>query len=340
MNKKTNKPVIAISAGDPAGIGPEIILKALSSYEIRSAAHYVIFGLGELMNYTADQLEVNPFWTRLQHEEIHSELSQNVVIADYDEIDWSPGSKRRPGKVAGAASFQFVEDAIAMARAGTVDAVVTAPICKESWYLAGIKSFPGHTELLAERCFAKRYAMMFAGGPFRVTLATIHEGLFSIRNSLNIGKIYDAIDLTHQSLRKYFGIENPKIAVAGLNPHAGENGMFGDEESRLIEPAMVMARDHGMNVFGPMPADTLFHSALSGKYDAIIAMYHDQGLIPVKLLAFDKAVNVTLGLDIIRTSPDHGVAFDIAGKNIARPDSMTEAIKLAVDMARCKNGIK
>lgn len=337
MNTKNKKPVIAISAGDPAGIGPEIVLKALSDPQIRSAGQYVIFGLSEVMSYTADMLEIRPFWTRYHHDDLSGELLNNVVLADYDEINFTLGNSRRPGKTAGAASFRFVDDAIAAARSGVVDAIVTAPICKESWYMAGIRNFPGHTELLAERCFAKRYAMMFSGGPFRVTLASIHEGLFSIRNTLSIGKIYDAIDLTHNTLRDFFGIDRPKIAVAGLNPHAGENGMFGDEEHRLIEPALVMAKDHGMNVVGPMPADTLFHSALSGKYDAIIAMYHDQGLIPVKLLAFDSAVNVTIGLDIIRTSPDHGVAFDIAGKNLARADSMIEAIKLAVNMAQSKN---
>lgn len=338
MNKKTDKPVIGISAGDPAGVGPEVILKALNQYELRSAAHYVIFGLGELMTYTADQLEINAFWRRVQHEDINNEMSANVLLADYDEIDWAVDNKRRqPSKIAGAASFRFIDDAIKMARSGVLDAIVTAPICKESWSMAGIKGYPGHTELLADRCYAKRYAMMFAGGPFRVTLATIHEGLMGLRNSLNIGKVFDPIDLTYHALKKYFGVARPKIAVAGLNPHAGENGMFGDEESRVIEPAIVMARDHGMDVVGPLPADTLFHSALDGRYDAIIAMYHDQGLIPVKLLAFDKAVNVTLGLDIIRTSPDHGVAFDIAGKNIARPDSMIEAIKLAIDMAIKKN---
>ena len=339
MNSKTNKPVIGITIGDPAGIGPEIVIKALEDPEIRSKAHYVIFGLSELMAYTADQVETNVFWSRVQHEDLHCEFGNNVVLADYDEIDFQLKRKREPGKTAGAASFKFIEDAIGFARAGVIDAVVTAPICKESWKMAGIKNFPGHTELLADRCYAKRYAMMFAGGPFRVTLATIHEGLFSVRHSLNIGKVFDPIDLTHQALKKYFGIARPKIAVAGVNPHAGENGMFGDEERRVIEPAILMANEHGIDVEGPFPADTLFCNAVNGRYDAIIAMYHDQGLIPIKMTAFDKAVNVTLGLDIIRTSPDHGVAFDIAGKNIARPDSMKEAIKLACHMAECNAGL-
>ena len=336
MNSVTQKPVIGITIGDPSGIGPEIIIKALQDCDLRSMAHYVIFGLGELMAYTADQVESNVFWSRIQHEDICTEFGNNVVLADYDEIDFQLKRRREPRKVSGAASFKFVEDAIEFARSGVIDAIVTAPICKESWRMAGVKNFPGHTELLADRCYAKRYAMMFAGGPFRVTLATIHEGLFSLRHTLNIGKVFDPIDLTHQALQRYFGIPRPRIAVAGLNPHAGENGMFGDEEHRVIEPAIVMAKEHGINVEGPFPADTLFHSALDGRYDAIIAMYHDQGLIPVKMVAFDKAVNVTLGLDIIRTSPDHGVAFDIAGKNIARPDSMKEAIKLACHMAKCK----
>ncbi|MEL7087776.1 MAG: 4-hydroxythreonine-4-phosphate dehydrogenase PdxA, partial [Planctomycetota bacterium] len=241
-----------------------------------------------------------------------------------------------------------------------IDAIVTAPICKESWKLAGFR-FPGHTELLQKRTKARRAAMMFHAPPpppelppspellsdpvdapeprptLNVALATIHVPLMDVRNLLTIGCVFDPIDLGHQAMQR-LGVENPKIAVCGLNPHAGENGQFGDEEIRVITPAIEMARSAGMDVHGPFPADTLFTPRLRAKYDLIVAMYHDQGLIPVKMLAFDDAVNVTLGLPLIRTSVDHGTAFDIVGKNKANPGSMKAAIRLAVQMARDQAG--
>jgi 4-hydroxythreonine-4-phosphate dehydrogenase len=175
--------------------------------------------------------------------------------------------------------------------------------------------------------------MMFTGGPLKVVLATVHVPLMGLWNKLNIGAVFHPIELMHEALVNWFGIENPRIAVAGVNPHASENGQFGDEEERIIEPAILMARDQGINVTGPYPGDTIFLTASQGKFDAVVAMYHDQGLIPVKLLAFDRAVNVTLGLPIIRTSPDHGTAFDIVGRNRANPGSMRAAIELAITLA-------
>jgi 4-hydroxythreonine-4-phosphate dehydrogenase len=231
--------------------------------------------------------------------------------------------------------MRFISDAINDAQAGKIDAIVTAPISKESWRMAGFK-YPGHTELLTSRCKAKHSAMMFVGGPFRVVLTTIHEALFGIRHRFIIGRVFNPIDLVNTALQEWFDIEKPKIAVAALNPHAGENGQFGDEEQRIISPAILMAQEAGIDVTGPYPADTLFYQALDGRYDAIVAMYHDQGLIPVKLLAFDKAVNVTIGLPIIRTSVDHGTAFDIVGRNRANPNSMKAALYLACDMAQTK----
>jgi 4-hydroxythreonine-4-phosphate dehydrogenase len=239
---------------------------------------------------------------------------------------------REPSKLGGEASMRFCIDAIEAARRGFVDAVVTAPIAKESWHLAGFK-YPGHTELFAERTGATEYAMMFAGGPIRVVLATVHVGLNAIWNVLNIGSIYRPITLVHAALRDNFDIPEPRIAVCGLNPHAGENGAFGDEEERLIKPAMLMAREQGIDCRGPYPADTVFLKARDGAFDAVVAMYHDQGLIPVKLLGFDQSVNLTLGLPIVRTSPDHGTAFDIVGRNRANPSSMRSAIEMAIDLA-------
>ena len=356
------KPTIAISMGEPAGIGPEVIVKALADPEVRALGRFVIYGMNELLSYAADRCEIETFWHRLQHDADRASyaLVHDVVVLDYDEISMlgsGPGGCAAPGRTAagdvnlasrqgGKASLTFLDDAIAACRrpaeeAG-VDALVTAPICKESWALAGTK-FPGHTELLKQRTRAKRVAMMFHGvehdpalpggqAPFRVTLATIHVGLMELRNLLTIGTVFDPIDLTHQALRD-LGIASPRIAVSGLNPHASENGRFGDEEYRVITPAIRMAQQAGMDVSGPYPADTLFTPANRRRFDAFVTMYHDQGLIPMKMLCFDNAVNHTLGLPIIRTSVDHGTAFDLVGKDAADPGSMKSAIRLAAQMA-------
>jgi 4-hydroxythreonine-4-phosphate dehydrogenase len=204
---------------------------------------------------------------------------------------------------------------------------VTAPISKESWTLAGFR-WPGHTELFAARTKAKRQAMAFVSPRLNVVLATTHVPLMEIRNLLTIGRVHEPIALGHE-LCLSLGIAKPRIAVCGLNPHAGENGLFGDEEIRIIKPAIDMARASGIDAYGPFPGDTIFIDAAAGSWDLVVAMYHDQGLIPVKLLGWDKAVNVTLGLPIVRTSPDHGTAFGIAGKNKASEGSMKAAIALA-----------
>jgi 4-hydroxythreonine-4-phosphate dehydrogenase len=215
---------------------------------------------------------------------------------------------------------------------GLADAVVTAPIAKESWHLAG-RAWPGHTEYLAHLTKAKQHAMMFAGGELKVALATTHVPLSGLWGTLNIGAIFRPIELLDAAMRDWFGVVKPRIAVCGLNPHAGENGLFGDEEDRLIKPALRMAREQGIDATGPHPGDTVFLAHRAGKYDAVVAMYHDQGLIPVKLLGFHEAVNLTLGLPIVRTSPDHGTAFDIAGKNRADSGSMRAALRMAIDLA-------
>lgn len=333
--RDTDRPVIGITMGDPAGIGPEVIVKALAELEVRRRARYVVYGLNELLAYAADMAELDVFWWRDQHERVGRDYPQSVVVADYDEIGWLDTNISSASKQGGQASMRFVSDAIEDAKSGKIDAVVTGPISKESWHRAGFK-YPGHTELLAHRCRSKRVAMMFVGGPFRVVLATIHEGLFEVRNRFTIGRVFEPIDLANDALKKWFGIAAPKIAVAALNPHAGESGRFGDEEKRIITPALLMAQEAGIDVSGPYPADTLFYQALDGRYDAIVAMYHDQGLIPVKMLAFDKAVNVTIGLPIIRTSVDHGTAFDIVGRNRANCSSMKAALHLACDMVETK----
>jgi len=333
-NSIYEQPVIGITMGDAAGIGPEVIVKALAEPQIRRAAKFIVFGMNEQLCYAADNAEIEPYWGRHQHEKISRHCPYKVVVADYDDYSVPPWI-RRPSKSAGEASIRFCLDAIDAARAGIIDAVVTAPINKTSWKLAGA-NWPGHTEMLAQRCKSKRKVMMFIAGELKLALATIHEALFEVRHKFTIGCVFEPIDLLNTALQEYFGIENPKIGVAALNPHAGEAGQFGDEEKRIITPAILLAQHHGINCQGPFPADTLFLRAVQGEFDAVVAMYHDQGLIPVKLLAFHNAVNVTLGIPIIRTSPAHGTAFDIAGKDLANPAGMKAAITTAIQMVKMK----
>ena len=323
--------------GDPAGIGPEVIVKALADEDVRRLGRFVIFGMNELLAYAADSAEIEPYWWRVQHDRAKpAEVARHdVIVMDYDDVSLLGSPMGRPTRQGGAASLRFLDDAIAAAirggEAGGIDALVTAPICKESWSLTGCR-FPGHTELLQHRTRVKRSVMMFHAPQISVALATVHLPLMDIRNVLTIGRVHDPIDLGHAAMQR-LGVARPRLAVCGLNPHAGENGRFGDEERRLITPAIETARSQGIDVHGPFPADTLFTPANRNRYDLFIAMYHDQGLIPVKMLAFDDAVNLTLGLPIVRTSPDHGTAFDLVGKNKADAGSMKAAIRLAARLA-------
>src|ERR1700677_3596929 len=326
------RPTIGITMGDPAGIGPEVIVKALADPVLRHKAHFIIYGMNELLHYAADIAEFDVFWWRDQFNGRLRKYPHDVVVVDYDQYSMLGTAVRAPSKMGGEASMRFCLDAIEAANRKLIDAVVTGPIAKESWKLAGF-NYPGHTELFAQRTGTRRYAMMFAGGPLKVELATVHVPLMGLWGRLNIGAVYTPIEWGHQAWVELFDIPKPRIAVCGLNPHASEHGQFGDEEERIIEPAILMSRDQGVDVSGPYPPDTIFLKARDGHFDAVVAMYHDQGLIPVKLLAFDQAVNVTLGLPIIRTSPDHGTAFDIVGRNRANPGSMRAAIELAVELA-------
>lgn len=333
-NSLTDQLVIGITMGDAAGISPEVVVKALADPSVRRAAKFIIFGMHEQLAYAADRAEIEPFWGRHQHEKISRDYPHKVVVADYDEYSVPPWIKR-PSRVAGEASIRFCLDAIDAAKVGIIDAVVTAPINKTSWKLAGAP-WPGHTEMLAERCKSKRKVMMLVAGPLKLALATIHEALFEVRHKFTIGCVFEPIDLLNTALQEYFGLSNPKIGVAALNPHAGEAGQFGDEEQRIISPAILLAQEQGINCVGPFPADTIFLRATRGEFDAVVAMYHDQGMIAVKLLAFEEAVNVTIGIPIIRTSPAHGTAFDIAGQDLANPSGMKSAITTAVQMAATK----
>ncbi|MDP7009013.1 MAG: 4-hydroxythreonine-4-phosphate dehydrogenase PdxA [Phycisphaerales bacterium] len=338
MNQK-NIPTIGITMGDPAGIGPELVARSLSFFSDHKDTRFVVYGSNALLTIAADACGLHALrWHRVDANSprANSPIHQHITVFDGGE-EHLHELKPRPSVEGGLASKRWVEQAITDAMLPDehprhVDAVVTAPICKESWFEAGYR-WAGHTELFATRTKSKRHAMAFISPTLKVVLATCHIPLMDIRNVLTIGKVFDAIDLANDSCVQ-LGIAQPRIAVAGLNPHAGENGLLGDEEKRLIEPAMHVAREAGIDVQGPYPADTLFTAAREGAFDMIVAMYHDQGLLPVKLLHTHQAVNWTLGLPIIRTSPDHGTAFDKAKKFCANDGSMLASMQLAVHLSK------
>jgi len=338
------RPTISISLGDPGGIGPEVIARALADRRVRSLGRFAIHGSSAALHAGCDAAGVEPYWWRVdaRRADLGATVeAHDVVLFDADpeltEQGGTPDFERRATKLGGALSFRWVEAAIADAQRDAsdprrADAVVTGPISKEAWALAGKGRWPGHTELFAHRLRAPRSAMMFVGDKLRVVLATVHIPLMDVRNQLTIGAVHSAIDLGHDACKR-LGIKRPRIAVAGLNPHAGENGLMGDEEQRLITPAIELAVRQGIDAAGPFPGDTVFNAAVAGRFDLVVAMYHDQGLIPVKLLERDLAVNLTLGLPVPRTSPDHGTAFDIAGTGKADAGSMISAIRLAARLA-------
>jgi 4-hydroxythreonine-4-phosphate dehydrogenase len=327
------KPLIAITMGDPAGIGPEIILKALDDPQVKKACRILIFGDRQVLESTARRLGksflINSI-KRLGREEGYQESVGCLYEASSLPVDQViPG---RPDPRWGAPALEYIRLAARSALKGQVAAMVTCPISKE---IIRHKRpfFTGHTEFLARQSKTRSFGMMLAGQRLKVSLVTIHLSLKKALRVLDKKKILRTIELTHQTLTNWFGVRDPHIAVAGLNPHAGEEGAFGSEEEMMITPAILEAQGQGINVSGPYPPDTLFYWAAQGRYEAVVALYHDQGLIPLKLLHFDNAVNITMGLPFIRTSVDHGTAFDIAGKGIANPDSLTQAILLAVAFA-------
>ena len=325
------KPLIGITMGDPCGIGPEVIVKALVDPGVRSLGRFIIYGVDDALQRAALRADLRPFWFCMPVEEANR-VDSGVVVADFEECADGSWSLACPTVDGGRASLRFFDEAIQAAAGEVIDAIVTGPIHKTSWRMAGCR-FPGHTEKIAAAFKVKRFTMTFVADDLRVALASTHLSLFDLRNKFTIGLVFQPIDLLNDALRRWFGVEYPRIGVAALNPHAGEEGRFGDEERRVIEPAMQMARNAGIDVQGPFPADTLFTPRVRRRFDGIVAMYHDQGLIPIKVLSFDSAVNVTLGLPVIRTSVDHGTAFDIASTNQADPGSMKAAIRLACRLA-------
>ncbi len=319
-------PPTGISLGDPAGVGPEIVVRALA---LRPHLPAVVFGDRAVLERTARALDLPAPPASCVH-----------AITRLTAEDVRPG---RPNEASARAQVAYLAAATQAVLRGEIGALVTAPISKDWAAKVGFR-FPGHTEYLADAAKAPEHAMMLAGPRLRITVATTHLALKDVPTALTPQVIASAIVLTARSLRDWFGLPTPQIAVAGLNPHAGESGRFGDEEARLVLPAIDLARqrlsDEGLaaRISGPHVPDAVFRQAAHGAHDAVVALYHDQGLIPVKLLHFDEAVNVTLGLPFVRTSPDHGTAYDIAGTGHARPDSFLAALDLAASIVARRSG--
>lgn len=314
------RPRVAITMGDPAGVGPEVTLKALRRPEVQVACLPVVVGDRGVLEKAARALGEDGL-----------RLPEGTALVDVGAL---PAEEHAWGRVDarfGKAAAAYIERAVRMAQAGEVAAVVTSPVNKEALKLAQVP-YPGHTEMIAALTGAKEYAMMLVGPGLRVIHVSTHVSLAEAIRRARRERIVTVIRLAHGVLRAE-GIERPRIAVAGLNPHAGENGLFGDEEQREIAPAVEQARAEGIDATGPHPPDTVFLQARSGRYDIVVAMYHDQGHIPAKLNAFDRSVNVTVGAGVIRTSVDHGTAFDIAGKGVASEESMVQAILYAARLA-------
>lgn len=312
---------LAVTAGDPAGIGPEIVAKAIVDGRLPALGAVTVHAEAASFDRVCEAAGLAP----LPREADAAGTRLAPVEVEPAPADFAMG---RPSAWSGAVAAASIEAAVRSAMARDVDAVVTAPVSKIALQDAGIP-YPGHTEMLASLSGAKSVAMMFVAGDLRLTLATIHVALAEVPALVTPARLLERIRLTREVLIARVGIAEPTIAVLGLNPHAGESGMFGREESARIEPAIQRAREKGWRVDGPFPADSFFARRGEG-FDAVIAMYHDQGLIPVKLLGKGRSVNVTLGLPFLRTSPDHGTAFDIVGRGIASADSLVGAAELAV----------
>ena len=323
--------------GDPAGIGPEVIAKALSGTHLNNICRPIVIGSLPVMERTIKALKLKLSVLRVDGHE--TSIPRRGTVAVLDPLE-TPLRTFRPGIASaetGAASVAFIKKAVELAQIGCIDGMVTAPINKEAINMAGCQ-YPGHTELLADLTRSQESGMMIVGGPLRIMFVTTHVAIRDLSLLLTQAKIEKAIRLAQLALTTLFSIQRPKIGVAALNPHAGEHGLFGDEEARVILPAARAAQQQGILASDPLPADTLFGKAAKGQYDGVVALYHDQGLIPLKLVAFGTCVNLTVGLPIIRTSVDHGTAFDIVGKGVADPGSLIEAIKLAAKIAVNKMG--
>ena len=343
ITRDKNVPILAFALGDAGGIGPEVTLKAIAAELPRDETRYVIVGDGNLLRALNEQLALHLPLAPARADGAPAQvtwrdpLDSNPIVIQKNKSGAGAASSA-PGCPAHArAAIAWLKEGAALCRRGEADALVTAPVNKESIIRSGEMDFVGQTELLSALAQADRTAMMLLGHDdrgrwLRVALATIHVPLAQVAVSLTREKVQRAIELAAQACRD-LQLPRARVAVCGLNPHAGEGGKIGTEEITIVTPAVEGARRLGLDVVGPLAADTLFHCALRGDFDAVVAMYHDQGLAPLKMVAFDTGVNWTLGLPFIRTSPDHGTAYDIAGRGVANPSSMIAAVRLAKQLA-------
>lgn len=338
----SNKPIIAITMGDPAGIGPEVILKALADPMIKKVARPLILGDWGVLQRAQAGKKNYPKLIRWQNgQQLLPMLNhpRAFVVCPLSALSARDSRPGVPSRAAGHGAFSYIRVAAKLALSQVADAIATAPISKSILIDAGY-NYPGHTELLAELSRTRECRMMLIGAKLRVVPVTGHIPFTKVARSLTRENIETTLKLTHRSLRHFFGIAQPRIAVAALNPHGGEEGIFGDEEIEVIAPAVKSARKKRLAVYGPFPADSLFYHAARGDYDAVVCMYHDQGLIPLKLHHFFGGVALTLGPPFIRTSVDHGTAYDIAGTGKADETSMKEAILLAARLARLNTRLR
>jgi 4-hydroxythreonine-4-phosphate dehydrogenase len=330
-----HKPIVAVTMGDPAGVGPEVILKALTDPAVRRACNPLILGDWGVLQRTGRGRKNLPALTRWDHGQSLASLFRRgvSVVCPLSSLKTAESRPGLPSKAGGHAAYRYICVAAKLALSKVADAIATAPISKSILIDAGY-NYPGHTELLAELSRTPECRMMLIGKQLRVVPVTGHIAFTQVARSLTRDGICVTLELADRNLRSFFGIRKPRIAVAALNPHGGEEGIFGDEEINIIAPAVEAARRKGIQALGPFPADSLFHHAVKGDYDAVVCMYHDQALIPLKLHHFFGGVALTLGPPFIRTSVDHGTAYDIAGQDKADESSMKEAILLAAALAQ------
>ncbi len=321
---------IGITMGCPAGIGPEIILRYYMARRWPAGLQPIVIGDIGVLKRCATELNLQDSCISWQP---GSEPIQGTTpVLSVSDLNAQTIQWGQPNNATAHAMVHYIETAVRLTQDGFLHGITTCPISKDALNNAGY-NFPGHTEMLADLTSSSNYAMMMAGKSLRVTLVTIHCPLAKVPELLTPNAVFNLITITSDALRNDFGIARPRIAVAGLNPHAGENNLFGTEEGSAIVPAIEKARKENIEVSGPYPPDTVFFKATKGDFDAVVCMYHDQGLIPFKLLHFHDGVNVTLGLPIVRTSVDHGTGYDIAGKGVASPESLSEAVQLAADIS-------
>ena len=338
-----SRPLLALTMGDPAGIGPEIIVKALAQREIWRVCRPLVVGSLSIMQRTATALHLPLQPVPIGGHDASSKRNkyQRGMLPIFDPFE-APVKRFRqgnPSAISGGASVECIKTAVKLAQMGCVQGIVTAPINKKAIQLAGY-AYPGHTEMLGSLTGSKEVGMMILGGPLKILFATTHVAVRDLPHAITKERVTRAIRLAHRGLRAFFNIRNPRIGVAGLNPHAGESGLFGREEIQIIAPAVKQARASRIRCSGPHPADTLFGKAMRREYDGIVAMYHDQGLVALKTVAFGHCVNLTIGLPFIRTSVDHGTAYDIVGKRKADPSSLIEAIALAARLTALKKNFR